>query len=211
MSIAQIATRLNASKSTASYWCREIRLTNAQVRALSKRRKDAGARGRLRAAEKKRAERMHATREAMRVGARSIGRVDRRDLFILGLALYWGEGYKSGNEECGFTNSDPAAIRAFIQWLRSSYRVPISDLVARVSINASHRSRINAVERFWVGVSGIPRSQFTKPSLIKTAARKLYAHPEEHFGTLRVKVRRGTALRRQILGAIAEMKRQLTQ
>src|SRR3989344_674100 len=111
-SISNISTALNASKSTVSYWCRNIALTNKQMRNLAQKRKDAGALGRLRAAEKKRAIRIEAVEVESKRGARAIGSLSQRDIFVLGIALYWGEGYKSGNEECGFTNSDPDISRA---------------------------------------------------------------------------------------------------
>lgn len=208
-SISRIATMLNASKSTVSYWCRDIALSNKQIRHLIQRREDAGALGRLRAAEKKRAARIEAVEVESKRGARAIGSLSQRDMFILGIALYWGEGYKSGNEECGFTNSNPDIIRAFILWLECVYKIPLSDLIPRVSINQTHRNRIGMVERYWSKATGIPRSQFTKASLIQTRSRKVYADPEQHSGTLRIKVRRGTALRRRILGSIQEIARQV--
>ena len=208
-SISNISTALNASKSTVSYWCRNIALTNKQMRNLAQKRKDAGALGRLRAAEKKRAIRIEAVEVESKRGARAIGSLSQRDIFVLGIALYWGEGYKSGNEECGFTNSDPDIIRACILWLERAYSIPLSDLIPRVSINQTHRNRINIVEQYWSKATGIPRSQFTKTSLIKTHSRKIYSDPAQHFGTLRIKVRRGTALRRRILGSIKEVARQV--
>lgn len=208
-SISGIATILRASKSTVSYWCRDIALSQKQMRRLMRKQNDAGAIGRLRAAEKKRATRLAAIETESKTGSRAVGSLNPRDIFILGIALYWGEGYKSGNEECGFTNSNPDIIAAFILWLRSTYNIPLSDLILRVSLNQTHRTRVDAVERYWSKVTGVPRSQFSKASLIKASSRKIYSDPQRHFGTLRIKVRRGTALRRRILGSIGEIAKQV--
>ena len=208
-SIANIATILPASKSTVSYWCRDIALSQKQMRHLVQKQRNAGAIGRLRAAEKKRSTRLAAIETESETGSRAIGSLSQRDIFILGIALYWGEGYKSGNEECGFTNSNPGIISTFILWLRRAYNIPSSDLILRVSINQIHHNRVDAVERYWSKVTGVPRSQFTKASLIKTVSQKIYSDPQRHFGTLRIKVRRGTALRRRILGSIEEIAKQV--
>ena len=210
-SIRGISQVLRASKSTVSYWCRDIELSDKQIRLLAKSQREGAGLGRLRAAEMKRAERISATRTEFEHGKRSVGLLSRRDIFILGAALYWGEGYKSGNEECGLTNSSPDIIQAFIVWLREIHSVESRDLILRVSINHSHKQRIRAVEKYWSSMTKIPLSQFTKASFIKTKSQKIYANPYEHFGTIRVKVRRATALRRRILGSIAEIARQICE
>lgn len=207
-SIAEIAALLDASKSTVSYWCRDISLTKAQQSLLVERQAHGGAVGRLRAAEMKRAQRLINTERDKARGIRDVGTLSKRDVFILGLALYWGEGYKSGNEECGLTNSDPAIILSFITWLRDVYGVPSADLILRVSLNETHRYRKDDVERYWSRTTGIPLTQFTATSLIRAAVQKRYAAPENHFGTLRVKVRRGTSLRRRIMGSLGSLKQQ---
>ena len=210
-SIAEISTSLSSSKSTVSYWCRDISLSKPQQHILFQRQKERGGVGRLRAAEKKRAQRIEKTRDAMNHGARDVAQLSQRDVFILGLALYWGEGYKSGNEECGLTNSDPAIIRVFIAWIKRVYGVSAPDLILRVSLNETHRDRTDVVQKYWSQMTGISQSQFTKISLIKARVKKTYANTEEHFGTLRVKVRRGTALRRRIMGSIEALKKQFAK
>jgi hypothetical protein len=207
-SIRTISQKLKASKSTVSYWCRNIALTPEQMRKLSLQKEKGAHLGRLRAAEKKRAIRIKAVKLATNKGSADVGKMNRRDLFMLGLALYWGEGYKSGNEECGLTNSDPAIIKTFIIWLRKIYTITSPDLILRISINEGHRRRLKEVQIHWVKVTGIPLNQFTKTSFIKANSRKIYSDPENHFGTLRIKVRRGTALRRRIMGSIAEIRKQ---
>jgi len=208
-SINDITLITRAPKSTVSYWCRDITLTDTQMGALALKSRARGRIGMLRAAEKKRASRQAAVEQQKRRGGKDVGAISSRDLFVLGLALYWGEGYKSGNEECGLTNSDPYILRSFIIWLQRCYGVTRANLTLRVSINHIHRRRIAVVERYWSNVTKVPLSQFTKPSLVLTRVRKTYANTADHYGTLRIKVRRGTALRRRIMGSIEELKRQI--
>jgi len=143
-------------------------------------------------------------------GMKEVGRLSRRDYFIAGLALYWGEGYKSLGQEVGFTNSDPAMILFFIRWLSKCYGITQDRLILRVSINILHIHRVKEVERYWSRLAGIPLSQFTKISLIKSISKKRYANESVHYGTLRVKVRRGTDLRRKILGSVEKCKQSAT-
>ncbi|MBI4067849.1 hypothetical protein HY413_00375 [Candidatus Kaiserbacteria bacterium] len=207
-SITEIASVLNVSKSTASYWCRDIALSKSQLHVLAERQHRGGALGRLRAAELKRAQRIERVNFDMAQGAQDVGVLNKRDLFILGLALYWGEGYKNGNEECGLSNSDPAIIVIFIAWLRDMYGIRKDDLILRVSLNETHRHRAATVEKYWSHITRIPLCQFTKTSLIRARVKKRYANTSTHFGTLRVKVRKGTSLRRRIIGSINASKKQ---
>lgn len=207
-SIRDITAALHASKSSVSYWCRDIILTPPQQRRLNAAQSRAAMTALLKASEKKRAARLRATDIAMKLGAREVGKLSRRDIAMIGLALYWGEGYKRGNEELGFTNSNESIIRMFIRWMRQEYPVRPSDFILRVSINGLHKSRIDSVTRYWAEVTNLPISQFTSPSFIKTANKKVYLNAHEHYGTLRIKVRRATALRRRILGSLREIARQ---
>jgi hypothetical protein len=71
----------------------------------------------LRAAAKTNAERFARFREVQqRVAAVSIGPLTERELFLVGVGLYWAEGSKSKTyairERIAFINSDPTMITA---------------------------------------------------------------------------------------------------
>jgi len=202
-SIGEIARELKVSKSTVSGWCRDIILTKKQQGHIAYRSKHHATAALLRAAEQRRKRRLQETEHAVLLGHTDIGNLSKRDIQMVGLGLYWGEGYKRGNQELGFTNSDPDMIRFYINWLQMQFHIDTQNLVLRVSINNIHAKRIRDVERQWSKSTGIPLHQFTRPSLIKTVVQKEYINKTAHLGTLRVKVRKGTFLRRRILGAIS--------
>ncbi len=184
-------------------WCRDISLTSAQVRALETKMRERGHYGSLQAAEKKRGVRLQNIKTQSAIGAKDIGDLSLRDLHILGLGLYWGEGYKRGNGELGFTNSDSRMIQAFIHWLQKMYGIPRKDLILRVGINAAYKSQQDSVITYWANVTNTSRTQFTKTSLIQTELKSFDKDSaKKYFGTLRVKVRRATQLRRRIMGSI---------
>jgi hypothetical protein len=210
-SINDIVHTLKAKKSTVSYWCRDIRLSQTQIEKLAQKSLMGGRVGMLRAAEHKRQARIMSEAKEMRRGGIDVGSLSKRDVFMIGIALYWGEGYKRGNEECGLTNSDPRLIKFFLRMMRSVYGIAKKDFILRVSINATHKRRADEILEYWSKVTGIPKAQFTQSSFIFASRRKITRDPSGYFGTLRVKIRRGTNLRRRILGSIAEIQKQTTQ
>ena len=124
------------------------------------------------------------------------------ELFLVGLALYWAEGAKAKpwNPSQGvcLINSDPDVIRVFLAWL-ALLGIERDELTFRTSI---HRSGdVEAAERFWASLVGIPRSDLLRTSLKRherRASRRLPA--DSYVGCLSVKVRKSTDFNRQIAG-----------
>lgn len=203
LSIGDIVKKTSASKSTIFYWCKDIQLTEEQKSRLMLRRRENSRRILLKYSQEKKQQRLLVTEKFGRVGAQDVGKLLRRDLFMVGLSLYWAEGYKKGSGEVEFTNSDPSAVNIMIRWFNTFYSIAKGDLIARVSINVIHAQRVPEVIQYWSRITGIPKQQFTKTSIILTQSKKVYANAHTHFGTLRIKVRRGTNLLRRILGSIS--------
>lgn len=204
--IKEIARMLKVSPSTASFWCRDMQLSPQQQAGLSKRSERQSTSSLLAYAELIRARRMVNVENERKCGARLVSSLTARDITMVGIGLYWGEGYKRGSEEFGFTNSDPDMIRFYLAWLAVLFDVKKEDLIFRVSINQVYRSRERTILSFWSKLLKVPVTQFTKTSFIRAQSKSLANRPTEYHGTLRVKVRRGTAYRRQILGAIDSLR-----
>jgi transcriptional regulator with XRE-family HTH domain len=202
ISISDIAAKLNMSKSTVSMWCRDIVLSADAIANISMRSESKSTKALLKYTESLRIARQNNTEISKKRGKNTLGQLTKRDIYCIGIGLYWGEGYKRGSQEFGFTNSDPGMIKFYVKWLNTVFGVETKDLILRVSINELHRTRIKLVEIYWSKLLNIPLSSFTKPSLIKTQSKKIYSNSEMHFGTLRIKVRRGTNMRREVIGAL---------
>jgi len=185
-----------------SSWCRDIPLTSEQIDRLVRKSKTEGLKALLRHAEKARRIRVEKVEEQMEAGRKDVRRLSKRDLFIAGLALYWGEGYKKGNEEFGFTNSDFRVLRFMMRWLTEIYAIAKGDYIFRISMNQIYENYLPDVTNKWSKLLGVPKTQFTMPSIIKVRNKKIYSEIGSYLGTLRIKVRRGTNLRRRILGSI---------
>lgn len=201
-SIAAIAQKLQIPKSTVSFWCKDIALSPAQIRALEKKSLHAGHTALRKINEKKRLHRKRRDTEDVSIGACLVKNPTQRELFFLGLGLYWGEGYKKANSEFGFTNSDPKMIRTYIYWLDKTFSIKRDSLILRVGINAQHSHRENEVLTFWSSYTNIPVHQFTKTSFIQTTSKKVFVDDKNYYGTLRIKVRNGKRLKNQVLAAI---------
>lgn len=202
LSIKEISEIVKVSKSSIGNWCRDIMLSDKQLRHLENKQRREGIRGSIRHAEKLRVERIKLELFHKKIGKEDIGYVSDRDLLIMGISLYWAEGYKNGNNEVGFTNSDPRMIRLMLNWFRKIYNSGDEDFIFRLSINHLHKNREKKVLDFWTKYLNIPISQFTKTSFIKSVSKKVYKNHDNYFGVLRVKVRRGVNLRNRILGSI---------
>jgi len=208
-SIKEIARVLDVSQSTTSRWCADIVLSPEHRDGLDKKRREAGAKALAPWIRRNRELKQSDIKIQDQLGRQDIGHIVRRDLFMLGLGLYWGEGYKRGSQEWGFTNSDPKIIRAALAWLDKCYDVPIKNIIARLTINTRYKNQTERLTNMWARETSIPHSQFGKPTFIQGYnGSKLEA--STYRGTLRIKARRGTSLRRRILASIAEIDDQMT-
>lgn len=86
---------------------------------------------------------------------------------LAGCLLYWCEGYKTEKSKgIDFANSDPAMITCFLVFLRTICGIDEQRL--RVMLYCHDHSNIETLMQYWSSVTAIPRSQFTKPYVMKT-------------------------------------------
>lgn len=204
VSIRKIAKKVGVSKSTVSLWCEDIVLTKEQQDKLIEDDKKGGSVGRVKAWKSIREERLRRLSRNIRRGAKLVGKMSARDIFIAGVALYWAEGNKK-NRRLVFSNSDPMMIKLMIKWLVDCLSIPRGDIYCKVGINQTHRDRIAKVEQYWSEVTGIPLIEFRKVSLKKVNSSKVYENTDEHFGTLNLLVKKSTNLNYLVLGFIDGM------
>ncbi len=203
-SISEIAERLNMQKSgSISKWCQDICLTRKQIDRLAEKQRVGSYKGRMKFLERLRKERIKEISELKKEGIKDVGELNKRDFFISGIAMCWGEGYRySGGNQVGFTNSDPQMILFMLKWFKDICGVSDDRITLQVKINEAHKDRIEDVENYWARITKVPKNQFNKTVLIKTKSKKNYPNFNKHFGTLRITIRNGTQIRRKIMGWI---------
>jgi hypothetical protein len=146
-SVKEIARILHVSQSSASVWCQGVRLSDAHRLALAQRRRIAGAKALAPVNAKRSKARLVDMNVQERNGKQDAGVLTARDVHMFGLGLYWGEGYKRGSLEWGFTNSDPEIITSIIEWLRCCYAIESDRLGARLTINEQYRGESETAPR----------------------------------------------------------------
>lgn len=200
-SIKDIAKKLGVSPGSVSVWCKDVRLTTSQIKELERRSIDPNYGRRLGNSIKQRAKKERKITTLLKEGIDEIGNLTKRELFLVGVALYWAEGFKK-DTQVGFANSNPGMINLYIKWLNECCGVKNEDLIMRVALNISHKNRIDDIQKYWSESTKIPLMNFRKPFFQKFKWKKTYENPDEYFGVLRVKVRRSTDFLRRILGWI---------
>jgi len=206
-SIKVIAKTLSVSPSTVSYWCKDVKLSDGQIRELERRAHDPRYGKRLANSLKQQNIRIEKTNRLIKEGILEVGNLLKRELFLSGVALYWAEGFKKDNM-VGFCNSDPGMIKFFLIWLKKCFNYKVGDFRLRVGLNESYRDKTEEIEEFWSELTGVPLTQFQKPFYQKIKWQKIYNNTENYHGVLRVRVRRSTDFLRKIHGFIEGLSRQ---
>ncbi len=200
-SIKEIAKELNVSPGSVSDWCKDVILTKEQIIQLENRSKDPNYGGRLANSNKQHQIAVTKTKELLNFGIKQVGKLSKRELFLVGSALYWAEGFKK-DSQAGFANSSPDMMNLYIRWLFECFGYEIKDLSPRVTVNLSHKHRIKEIQKFWSQKTKIPPESFQKPFFQNFKWKKVYDNPNEYFGVLRIKVRKSTDFLRKIHGFI---------
>jgi len=204
-SIKVIAKKLSVSPSSVSSWCRDVVLTPKQIAELERRHKDPHYGDRLAYIQMRKRETDAKIKRLAKEGIAEIDTLNNKELFLVGIALYWAEGFKK-DSQAGLASSDPDMIKVFIKWLQKCCGYSINDLIFRVTANASHRHRIDQIQQFWSNVTKTPTLQFQKPFYQKVKWKKTYENPNQYYGVLRIKVRKSTDFLRKIHGWIEGLK-----
>lgn len=96
---------------------------------------------------------------------------DDEILKALGVALYWGEGYKSEKGQgVDFANSDARMVKIFLHFLREICGVKEDRL--RVYLYCHSKRDVPRLISYWSSVTAISPSQFNKPYISKRASKK---------------------------------------
>lgn len=150
-----------------------------------------------------RAEQDRARQTVKQAAAAAIGELSDRELFLVGVGLYWAEGSKDKpyrrTEVLQFINSDPNMIRLFLSWL-TLLGVTRDRLTLRVSIHES--ADVEAAERYWADVVGVDVSAFSRATLKRHNPRTIRKNTgETYHGCLVIYVRQSADLYRRMEGA----------
>jgi len=186
MSYSQIRQILKVSKSTLSYWLREFPLTEGKIRELQYKgwKKSEASREKFRITMREKKEKR--LQDIYRIQRAKIFPLNRRESFLAGLFLYWGEGTKCRMDGLSVSNSDPSVLKFFIYWLVKILNIPRDKI--KVSLQLYNDMKINREMKFWSKMLGIPLSQFIRPYIKKTSILRINHKGGFGHGTCNIRI-----------------------
>ncbi len=201
-SIKDIAKKLQVSPSSVSLWCQSIVLTKNQLSNLHSKQIAAGQIGRQKGADANKNKRLQAILDAEKSADSDIGKISNKDLFFIGLGIYWGEGVKSRTGQAAVVNSDSRIIKISKLWFSKCLSVPDADFRPYLYISHSHKNREAELMNYWSKVLNLPISQFKSPIYIHQKAKQKYENHDSYYGVIALRVLKSTNLKYKILAML---------
>jgi hypothetical protein len=157
-SIREICKKTGFAKGSVSVWVRDIALTTEQKQILSEKgtKKEVIEKRRITRITKENVRRQFIVDQA----ETNIKSLSKKDLFIIGITLYWAEGRKAGRGIVSFSNSDPRAIKLMMRFFKEICKVPKEKFRGHIHIHP-HLDYKKA-EKYWSDISNIPLPQLYK-------------------------------------------------
>ncbi|MFC3572825.1 helix-turn-helix domain-containing protein [Streptomyces yaanensis] len=193
----QIEAELGCSRSSVSLWVRDLpkperKRSREEAAAIARRGWEAKLR--LRDEERQR------TKETAR---QAIGNLSARELFLVGVSLYWAEGGKDKpydrRENVAFVNSDPSMIQVFLAWLNL---LGVERERLRYSVMIHETADVTGAEQYWADLVGADRSAFNKTTLKRHNPKTTRKNVGDSYrGCLVIKVLKSADLYRRIEGS----------
>lgn len=196
LTYTEIAEATGASPGSISPWVRDIKARN---RDRAERRRL----GALRAAAKFRSAQAQRRRDFQTaVAASSIGELSDRELFLVGVALYWTEGSKSKpydlRERITFINSDPQVISLFMHWLRL---VGVGPEHCRFRLHIHETADVVVAEEFWAALVGVAPGVFSRATIKRHDPKTNRLNVGDQYrGCLVISVLKSAELYRDVAG-----------
>ena len=193
----RIEVELGCSRSSVSLWVRDLpkperRRTPEEAAAIARR----GWEAKLRVRDEERQRTKDAAKQA-------VGDLSARELFLVGVGLYWAEGGKDKpydrRENVAFVNSDPGMIKVFLAWLDL---LGVERERLRFTVMIHETADVAGAERYWARLAGADRSAFNKTTLKRHNPKTVRKNVGDAYrGCLLIKVLKGAELYRRIEGS----------
>ena len=146
-SYSQISGELNVPKSTLSVWLKDVKISLEAKNKIQERIKSTSLE-KLIERNKNRPKIIEIQHNKLREAAKIESKKYLKDpLFIAGLSLYWGEGYKRGAEgskwkSIDFTNSDSEMIQVMVKFFVKFFKITPKEMRAQIMLHDSSKTTI---------------------------------------------------------------------
>ena len=149
LSYREILTEIPVAKSTISLWLREVGLTVQQKQRLTDKKLAAIHKG----GQAKHLQRLALTKSIIDAARTDIDYISDRELWLMGIMLYWAEGSKEKTWDVGtgvqFSNTDVEMIRLFLHWLFKFFDKSFEDIIIDLYIHEIQKDRTKEITNFW--------------------------------------------------------------
>lgn len=176
-----ISEKVGITKSTLSDWLGKISYKP------NKETIDRIGRGRAQSARTNATMKQKSFDDARMVAITDIGAsLSRRDVMMLGLGIYIGEGSKS-HGIVRMTNANPLIIRATMRWFKEFFGLYDKNFALRIHVYPD--TNIKQALHFWSRSTGLPLTQFHKTHVDIRTNKKMAKRGKLPFGTAHLHVR----------------------
>lgn len=193
LSYSEIKKKISISKSTLSYWLKDVPLKSEHKQRFYTKQIQFLSFGAQSQKERRK-------REVEKIIEQAVSEIQMpltSDTYrLMGACLYWAEGSKGGRFE--ITNSDPHFILFMIKWLQGVFNIHANTLKAWLNIYPQQNEL--EIKKFWSELTGITLDNFGK-SYIKPLSSG-YKKNNLYYGTIRVEVPKSTDMKHRIFGWI---------
>lgn len=201
-----ISKKMGLSKSTMSDWLRGVPFKPNQE--VLKRINGA----QMKSAETLAARRLKDISRMRSIAKKEIGTLSNRDLMMLGIGIYLGEGSKL-HEYVRMINSDPDIIRLSIKWFKKACGLKNENF--RPCIHLYPDVDINQALTYWSKITKIPKDRFGKVQVDIRTDKTKKKRGKLPYGTMHLYVNScgkkelGRSLHRRIMGWIEAVHAQI--
>lgn len=203
LTYSEILEQVPVARSSLSLWLRSVGLSKPQVQRITEKKLLSARRG----GEAKRKQRIANVNKIRAQASKEVEKIDRRDLWLIGIALYWAEGSKDKDYKPGtsvvLSNSDPLMAKVFLKWLKDCVGISSSDIDFSIYIHETRREDVGRIREYWSTITGFPEEAFTKLYFKRHKLSRRRNQGEDYHGLIRIRVRRSTWLNRKLDGWIA--------
>jgi hypothetical protein len=167
MSYSQIKGILKIGKGTLSAWLKDYPLPEERIREL----RDFNEKRIERCRETKRKKKELRLNDFYKQEKFKIFPLNKKELYLAGLFLYWGEGSKTCEARLTISNTDPSIIKFFMFWLEKYWNVPREKLKVQMHfyVDMDIAKEIN----FWSKELNISKKQFIRPYIKESSIKKI--------------------------------------
>ncbi len=198
-SYSLINKKLGVSKSTLSNWFRDrpFIANNLVLKRVQY--------GPIKSGEKRHNNKVAQIKELLISGKEELGIISKRDLWMLGLGIYLGEGTKD-YDNIRIINSNPDIIKISIKWFKEIIGVTNGNLAIRLHIYPDN-NEVSCIN-FWSKSVGLPFEYFYKSHIDRRKNKTSKKSKKLPFGTAHLIIKAngnneyGVKLARRIKGWI---------